>query len=72
MSDNGYSLPLDQAPQRKPVYRTRSGWAHDCEICGKGAPFGFDHPRGGMHWFCSEHREQGERKDESVLKRPSA
>jgi len=36
---------------------------HVCEFegCGKRAPFGFAKPRQPSHWFCSEHREHGDR-----------
>ncbi|WP_148707743.1 hypothetical protein [Komagataeibacter melaceti] len=37
-------------------------WAHQCEICGEGAPFGCTDRHAGLHWFCSQHREEGERR----------
>jgi hypothetical protein len=34
--------------------------AHDCTVCGRGAPFGFT-TRVGQQWFCLEHRAEGEK-----------
>ncbi|TPK61153.1 hypothetical protein FKO01_59875 [Mesorhizobium sp. B2-3-3] len=36
---------------------------HVCEHpgCGKRAPFGFARPLQSSHWFCLEHRAQGDR-----------
>ncbi|WP_026399083.1 hypothetical protein [Acetobacter nitrogenifigens] len=34
----------------------RSGWAHQCCVCGNGAAFGAYQRNGNTEWFCGEHR----------------
>lgn len=43
--------------------RERGPLGHVCEHagCGKDAGFGFARPRQPSHWFCFEHRAEGER-----------
>lgn len=46
-------------PEEREQIRTK--WAHDCDLCGGGAPFGFVDRRGDQVWFCAAHREAGRR-----------
>lgn len=41
-------------------------WAHQCEICGEGAAFGCADRQGVTHWFCGDHRQEGERRTRRV------
>lgn len=43
--------------------RERGPLGHTCEHqgCGKDAGWGFAKPRRPSHWFCYEHRDEGEK-----------
>lgn len=53
----------DEIRLPKPEYGTRPGVQHHCcehEGCGKDAGWGFAKPKQEPHWFCFEHRADGE------------
>ncbi|WFP74475.1 hypothetical protein [Mesorhizobium sp. WSM4906] len=47
----------------QPPSRERGPLGHVCEHagCGKDAGWGFARPKRPPHWFCFEHRSDGER-----------
>lgn len=53
------SMFLQARRQETAARSTRSGWAHDCAICGSGACFGFTDRRNVTRWTCHYHRERG-------------
>ncbi|KAA3448045.1 hypothetical protein C7I87_24210 [Mesorhizobium sp. SARCC-RB16n] len=56
--------PIRLAEERAPAPRERARvLGHLCEStgCAKHAGFGFARPRQDPHWFCFEHRGDGER-----------
>jgi hypothetical protein len=59
MSDEQIRLPQEQPQQAKPA----GIFEHRCEEpgCTKWGGFGFGSKHKGQHFFCSAHRESGER-----------
>ncbi|UCI23999.1 hypothetical protein [Mesorhizobium sp. B2-8-5] len=54
----------DEIRLPRPEYSTQPGVQHHfCEhaACGKDAGWGFAKPKQELHWFCFEHRAEGER-----------
>lgn len=51
------------SPGEQPPSRERGPLGHLCghEGCGKDAGWGFAKPKQASHWFCYEHRGEGER-----------
>lgn len=48
----------------QPDYTTQPGVQHhycEHESCGKDAGWGFARPKQASHWFCFEHRAEGEK-----------
>jgi hypothetical protein len=58
MSDEIIRLPDAPAPLTRPGIRH-----HFCEHpgCGRNGACGFARPKQPPHWFCFEHRSEGER-----------
>lgn len=57
-------LMSDEIRVTKPEYATPAGVQHHvCEHdgCGKDAGWGFAKPKQTPHWFCFEHRGEGEK-----------
>lgn len=59
IDENDPSMLLQARRQETATRSTRSGWAHDCALCGAGACFGFTDRRGVTRWTCPEHRDRG-------------